>query len=67
MAYSRVCSAYNEDQEATRFLYREEILCINKFLNCTEKDIQMLIQLELKPHKAENSKLWIFIGKAGKS
>lgn len=38
MAYGRVCSAYNEDQEATRFLCREEILCINKVLNWTEKD-----------------------------
>lgn len=44
MAYSQVCSAYNEDQEATGFLYREEILYINKFLNWTEKDVQISVQ-----------------------
>lgn len=38
MVYGPVRSAYNEDQEATRFFYREEILCINKDLNWTEKD-----------------------------
>lgn len=66
MAYSRVCSAYNEDQEASRFLHREEILCINKFLNCTEKDIQMLIQwVEVEATQTQNSELWIFIDKTG--
>lgn len=65
MAYSRVCSAYNEDQ-ASRFLYREEILCINKFLNCTEKDIETLIQwVEVEATQTGNSKLWIFIDKTG--
>lgn len=44
MAYSQVCSAYNEDQEAIGFLYREEILYINKFLNWTEKDVQISVQ-----------------------
>lgn len=42
MAYSRVCSAYNE--EAIRFHYREEILYVNKFLNWTEKNVQISIQ-----------------------
>lgn len=44
MAYSWACSAYNADQEAIRFLYREEMLYINKFLNWTEKDVQISIQ-----------------------
>lgn len=44
MAYSRVCSAYNEDQEAIGFLYREEMPSINKLLNWTEKDVQISIQ-----------------------
>lgn len=44
MAYSQVCSAYNEDQEAIGFLYREEMLYIHNFLNWTEKDIQISIQ-----------------------
>lgn len=43
MAYSWDCTAYNEDQEAIRFLYREEMLYINKFLNGTEKDVQISI------------------------
>lgn len=66
MAYSWACSAYNEDQEATRFLYREEILCINKFLNWTEKDTQIFIQwVEAEATQTQKSKLWIFICKTG--
>lgn len=44
MAHSQVCSAYNEDQEAIGFLYREEMLYINKFFNWTGKDVQISIQ-----------------------
>lgn len=66
MAYSWVCSAYNEDQEATRFLYREEVLCINKFLNWTEKDMQIFTPwVEAEATQTQKSKLWIFTGKTG--
>lgn len=66
MAYSWVCSAYNEDKETTRFLYREEILCINKFSNWTEKDNTNIHQwVEVEATQTKKSKLWIFIGKTG--